>query len=334
MTPTPNPARISVALCTYNSGAYIDAQLRSILDQDLPVTEVVVGDDGSTDGTVDRIQEIAASHPHGSVVRIAFTERAGGVVANFSRTLAVCTGEFIALSDHDDVWHPHKTATLVPVLQQAGACAMVFSNARLIDADAHPTGQDLFTAYDVSDEELADVRSGNGPSSLVKRNIVTGATAMFTRDLLDVALPIPADFVHDEWLAFIAGTLGTLAVETTPLIDYRVHGTNQIGVPPSSLWGQVRVALRGRRSRYQVLGQRASELLDRVTGEGAGTSNPLDSVAELLAGKIAFESARAALPTFWPARLPGIMRRYRRGDYARYTHRPHLERWRDLIQPM
>lgn len=330
MPPTPSPT-ISVALCTYNSGDYIDVQLRSILDQDLPVTEVVVGDDGSTDGTVERIRAIATEHPRGSVVRIAFTDRAGGVVANFSRTLRACTGDVIALSDHDDAWHPAKTATLVPRLAAAGRWAMIFSDARLIDGEGEPTGRTLFEAYAVSDSELGAVREREAPNTLIRRNIITGATAMLSRDLLEPALPIPEGFIHDEWLAFVAASLGTLEVETTPLTDYRVHGTNQIGVPPSSLWGQVRVAMRARRSRYTDLAARARALHDRLSGHRPPASA---STLELLSAKATFEDARARMPAFWPARLPGIARRYRRGDYARFTHRPELERIRDLIQPM
>ncbi len=331
MTPPTQSPTISVALCTYNSGDYIDAQLRSILDQDLPVTEVVVGDDGSTDGTVDRIRAIAAEHPRGDTVRIAFTERAGGVVANFSRTLSACTGDVIALSDHDDAWHPAKTSTLVPQLAATGPRAMIFTDARLIDGNGAPTGRTLFEAYGVSDSELSDVREREAPSALIRRNIITGATAMLTRDLLEPALPIPRGFIHDEWLAFIAAATGTLEVETTPLIDYRVHGTNQIGVPPSSLWGQVRVAMRARRSRYEVLRDRARSLRERLASQSPQAS---EATLSLLAEKAAFEDARAHMPAFWPARLPGILKRYRRGDYARFTHRPELERLRDLIQPM
>ncbi len=331
MTSAKTSPTVSVALCTYNSGDYIDAQLRSILDQELPVTEVVVGDDGSSDATVERIRAIAAEHPRGEVVRIAFTDRAGGVVANFSRTLSACTGDVIALSDHDDVWHPAKTATLVPRLIDAGPRAMIFTDARLIDGNGEPTDRTLFEAYAVSDSELSAIRERNAPSALIRRNIITGATAMLTRDLLEPALPIPPGFIHDEWLAFIAATLGTLEVETTPLIDYRVHGTNQIGVPPSSLWGQVRVAMKARRNRYEVLASRARALRERLASHMPPAN---EATLDLLAEKSTFEDARARMPAFWPARLPGILARYRRGDYARFTHRPELERIRDLIQPM
>lgn len=320
---------ISVALCTYNSGPYIEAQLRSILGQELPVDEVIVGDDGSTDGTLERIAAVAESHPRGGVVRVAFTEPSGGVVPNFSRTLAACSGTVVALADHDDVWHASKTATLVPRLLAAGPRAMVFSDAVLVDSRGEADGRRLFAAYGVSAEELEAIESGHGATALIRRNIVTGATAMLTHDLLEVALPIPERFVHDEWLAFLAAALGTLAVERTPLIDYRVHGSNQIGVPPSTLGGQARVALRGRRRRYEDLRERAQSLRERLAEQGADAE-----VVALVDAKQAFESARAAMPAVRLARLAGIWRRYRHGDYARFTHRPSLERWRDAVQSM
>jgi len=330
MTGTDSPTvRLSVALCTYNSERFIERQLLSILDQDLPVDEVVIGDDGSTDSTLERIAAVAAEHPRGDVVRVAFTERSGGVVQNFSRTLAACTGDLIALSDHDDMWDPAKTATLVPRLSAAPRPAMVFTDARIIDDCNNFSGEHLFASYGVTDEELDAVAARRGAEYLVRRNIATGATAMLTRDLLDVALPVPELFVHDEWLALLAASLGTLMVDRTPLIDYRVHSTNQIGIPPRSLTGQARVALTGRRQRYVNLRDRAEALHDRLAGQGAS-----EEVLTLLADKAAFEAERSTMPWFWPARLPGILRRYRQGAYGRFTYRPSLERWRDLAQRM
>ncbi len=330
MTGNDSPTvRLSVALCTYNSERFIERQLLSILDQDLPVDEVVIGDDGSTDGTLERIAAVAVQHPRGDVVRIAFTERSGGVVQNFSRTLAACTGDLIALSDHDDMWDPAKTATLVPRLSAARHPAMIFTDARIIDDHNTFSGEHLFASYGVTEEELDAVADGRGADFLVRRNIATGATAMLTRDLLDVALPIPELFVHDEWLALLAASLGTLMVERTPLIDYRVHSSNQIGIPPQSLWGLARFALTGRRRRYITLHDRAQALHDRLAAQGAP-----DEVLALVADKAAFETERSTMPRFWPARLPGILRRYRTGKYGRFTHRPSLERWRDLAQRM
>lgn len=330
MTGADSPkVRLSVALCTYNSERFIERQLLSILDQDLPVDEVVIGDDGSTDGTLERIVALAAEHPRGDVVRIAFTERSGGVVQNFSRTLAACTGDLIALSDHDDMWDPAKTAALVPRLSAARRPAMIFTDARIIDDNNIFSGEHLFASYGVTEEELGAFDGGRGIDFLVRRNIATGATAMLTRDLLDVALPIPKLFIHDEWLALLATSLGTLMADRTPLIDYRVHSSNQIGIPPQSLLGLARFALAGRRQRYVNLRDRAEALHDRLAGQGAP-----EEVQTLVAGKAAFEAERSTMPWFWPARLPGILRRYRHGAYGRFTHRPSLELWRDLAQGM
>lgn len=321
--------RLSVALCTFNSGRFIENQLRSILDQNLPVDEVVIGDDGSSDDTLGRIANIASSHSLGHLVHVAFTKSSGGVTRNFARTLAACSGDLIALSDHDDWWHPEKTAVLVPQLVAAATPAMIFTNARIVnDAGTHG-GEDLFGSYGVTHGELDAIADGRGYEALIRRNIVTGATAMLSRDLLDVALPIPERFVHDEWLAFLAASLGTLLAETEPLIDYRVHGNNQIGIPPQSRWAQTRAAMDRRRDRYEVLHSRAEALHQRLVECQAP-----DQVVQLVSDKVAFEAQRAAMPSFRPARLPGILRRYRRGGYARFTHRPSLERWRDLVQPM
>lgn len=320
---------ISVALCTFNSVRFVEEQLISILDQELAVAEVVIGDDGSTDGTLDLISAVAARHVRGHVVRVAFTTASGGVTANFSRTLAACTGDVIALADHDDVWDPNKTAVLVPQLTAAEGPAMIFTDARIVNDQRRCFGVTLFEAYGVSQVEIGSIAQGRGAEVLIRRNIVTGATAMLTRDLLNVALPIPPLFVHDEWLAFLAASVGTLLVEEKPLIDYRVHGSNQIGIPPSTLLGQARIAARGTRERYEILVNRAEALSKSLASLGAP-----QAVQELIAQKAVFETKRASMPRFMPARLPGILRRYRDGSYQRFTHRPSLERWRDLVQRM
>src|SRR5689334_1932382 len=98
--------RISVAVATYNGAAHIAEQLESITSQSVPPAEVLVGDDGSTDGTVEVVQRFAEGSP--VPVRLTVHESRLGYAENFLRTAEQAEGDLIAFSDQDDVWMPDK----------------------------------------------------------------------------------------------------------------------------------------------------------------------------------------------------------------------------------
>jgi len=320
--------RISVALCTYNSGHYIDEQLGSILDQHRPVDEIVISDDGSTDDTLERVRRIAAEHPHGDVVRILDAGRAGGVIKNFQRALEHCTGDLVVLSDHDDVWRNDRIEKALAVMPADPAIpALVFSDARLVDENGDPRGRTLFQAYSVSDDELEWVTGERAFEVLGWRNIVTGATVMVNRALVDVALPLPERWIHDEWMAVLAAALGRILVIKEPLIDYRIHGRNQIGVPPRNPFAVAFIALKVGRERYHNLLLRTQFIDDRLKD-----AQVADEVHTLLAGRMEFEKARMAYGRWPHRRIRGIVKQWRSGRYRVYSRQPLGEALRDLLQ--
>src|SRR4051812_17502076 len=113
-------------MCTYNGAAYVAEQVSSILAQTRPAAELIVADEGSTDGTVDvvnaTIAAYRAQHPtiHLRVVLLPPESAPLGVAANFERALRAATSPIIALSDQDDVWHPERLARMVETLEEPG----------------------------------------------------------------------------------------------------------------------------------------------------------------------------------------------------------------------
>ncbi len=95
---------ISVSLCTYNGEQYIREQLQSIFNQSMPVDEVVIGDDGSSDATLSIINTFKEKYP----IRVLESGQKLGTIRNFLRTIFECTGDIIFLSDQDDIWVPCK----------------------------------------------------------------------------------------------------------------------------------------------------------------------------------------------------------------------------------
>lgn len=318
---------VSVALCTYNSARYITAQLASILAQEPAPLEVIVCDDCSTDETLDLVRRQAAEHPGGGAIRIAETTRVGGTVPNFARALAHCVADYVALSDHDDVWEPGRLSVALAAAQGAPRPALVFSDARLIDGEGAPLGRSLFEAYGIGPAELGAVRQGRAFEVLLRRNIVTGATVLFDRTLLEAAVPFGQKWVHDEWLAILAAALGSVICVEEPLINYRIHGANQIGIPPRSPFRRLWRALWPGNSRFINLQTRATDLAARLESAGAD-ARFLDAARRLLA----FENARreyAWLPLLRPR---AILRQWRIGAYKEFERWPAIEAWRDLLQ--
>jgi glycosyltransferase involved in cell wall biosynthesis len=322
------PPSVSVALCTYNGERFIEEQLRTILAQDAPAMEVVVSDDGSTDNTVAIIKAIAASAPGSTPIRLVHTDRVGGVALNFDRAIAECRGGIIALSDQDDRWHPHRLAAIVDLLAGHAAPSLVFGDATLINAGGEVLPGTLRDGLRLTRSERARLDSGRSFDALVRRNLVTGAVSAFTRDLYELATPFPDRWVHDEWLAIMAAGLGTLIPTTQILGDYRLHDTNQIGIPEGSVGSRLRRMLAPRGDRYVRLRDRSTALAARLAERGAP-----QRVLGLARRKEAFEDARARYPRSRLARVAPVLAQLARGNYRRLSSQGGLDAIRDLAQP-
>jgi glycosyltransferase involved in cell wall biosynthesis len=106
--PAPSPS-ISVVMPVYNAAAYLGPALASIAAQTVPVTEVIVVDDGSADGSA----AVATAHPLVTVIR---QPNQGAAIA-INRGVAAATGDYLAFLDADDLWAPEKLAKQLAVLE-------------------------------------------------------------------------------------------------------------------------------------------------------------------------------------------------------------------------
>ncbi|MCQ8103086.1 glycosyltransferase family 2 protein [Methylomonas sp. SURF-2] len=210
-------------MATYNGGAYLREQLDSILNQTHHNFELIVVDDGSNDETLAILNEYSRIdervHVFPSVENL-------GVVKNFERGLRLTNGDFIVLSDQDDIFRRDKFEVLLNTLRNNPNCDMVVSDLSLID-DNGKEFEKSFWKY----QHLKPV-VGKPFRRLMYSNFVTGCAAMFTRRLLNVALPFPNDCkVHDWWLAVVAASSrgGGICLIGEPLVFYRQHDNNVIG---------------------------------------------------------------------------------------------------------
>jgi hypothetical protein len=313
---------VSVALCTRNGARYLPEQVRSVCTQTPLPREIVLSDDGSTDDTLAVVRDTIAQC--GVADRIALQVFSNmpplGVTRNFEQAVRACSHELIALCDQDDVWHPGRMARMVAQFEARSDLLLLHTDARLVDAELKPLGSTLFHALEVQPAELAAIASGEAFGVLLRRNLVTGATTMFRKALLEAALPFPPEWVHDEWLGAVAAAIGRIDVLPEPTIDYRQHASNQIGARRLTLSEKMAKAFAERGDKHVARLRRAEALLQRLQQLGARVSAGYLGAQN---AKVAHQRFRAELPAARPLRLLPILIEAARGRYARFGRGGH-----------
>jgi glycosyltransferase involved in cell wall biosynthesis len=323
-----SPRRISVALCTFNGGRFLEAQLESILAQSRQPTEIVACDDGSTDQTLAILDGFRQRAPF--PVRIEHNQGTLGSTKNFEKAIGLCTGELIATSDQDDVWLPDKLALLAAAFDDASAPGLVFSDAEVVDEALRPLGHTMWESIRFGRRARRTVREGRWFDLLLRQWLVTGATMMFRADLRRAVLPIPESWIHDGWCAIIVGALAPLGLVERPLLRYRQHATQQIGGKKLTLRELYAKARELGPVHYRLAYERfllARERLQSVAGQ---VRDP--KYLALLDEKVGHEKRRLEIisdPSRW-RRVHGALRELARGNYRRFS--PSMKHFlKDLI---
>jgi len=320
MKPLSHP-RCTVVLCTYNGASFLPAQLDSLLIQSRPPDTLVVGDDGSTDATLDILVRFADQAPF-PVEILQGGNRPRGPAANFAHALEYASGDWFALCDQDDVWHPTKLEQLESALIASSDTLLAFSDASLVRADLSSLGSSMWQLVDLDARALEELAKDNALLLLLKRHRVMGASMAFTAQVRTLALPIPPGWPHDAWIAIVAATNGRLAALPRPLLDYRQHGNNAVGGLRPAFFNLVRQGLRSDRRAYLSIEiTRHLHLLARLESLLPDAADPhrLEMAIVLLKDKLAHLERRAALPDCLPARWPHVLKDWARGDYRRWT---------------
>jgi glycosyltransferase involved in cell wall biosynthesis len=229
---------VSVAMCCYNMAAFVEEQLDSIARQTRLPDELVVCDDGSQDGSMDILRAFAAKAPF--QVTVVQNEEQLGCNQNFEKAISLCRGDIIFLSDHDDVWRPHKIQLILDLMQDSSVGA-AFGNAAVVGADLAPLGFTLWDTCNFNPERRVRFAAGQQFPELIANNVIQGAAAAFRSSFRSSFRPIPPEWPHDYWIALIVSALSRIEFTEQLVLDYRQHGANLLGAgkpvrvkPPSS----------------------------------------------------------------------------------------------------
>ena len=223
--------RLSVAMCTYNGALYLQSQLESLATQRKLPDELVVCDDGSSDGTLSILERFAERAPF--AVRIVRNDANLGYSRNFMQAVHLCTGEGIALCDQDDLWYPNKLARFAEIFESDPKVEGVFSDGDLIDGNGSPLGTTLWRRFRFHAADQLRFRTGDGVDALLRRNVVTGMAFAFRSSAKSALAALPDSWIHDGWLAFLLAMRSKLFACPERLVAYRIHSSQSIGTPSS-----------------------------------------------------------------------------------------------------
>ncbi len=295
--------KVSIAMATYNGERFIEEQLASLAAQTRLPDELVVSDDGSQDGTLERVRIFAAQAPF--PVRILCNHPGRGVLDNFDRVIAACHGDIVFPCDQDDVWLPQKLSEMAGALARHPSAGMVISNSELVDERLRPTGRNLYTRRLHGTEHLY-ARGREAVRLVLGSGLVFGHTMAFRTLplLMRPASLVTSQSAYDVIRVLLAASFFDLVVIPHALTRYRRHEsqvTPSRDVSPGPL-ERIRQLVAGYEWQAATNARFARNLLQISTQlETLGVEH---DVIRFLRGKIRMATIQEAMP---PSRLRRVL---------------------------
>ena len=200
---------VSVCIATYNGERYIKEQVESILCQLNKEDEIIISDDGSKDETITVLESF-----HDKRIQIYYNTGRHGVVPNFENALNHSSGDYIFLSDQDDIWSADKVKICIEALKGVD---LVVHNSRVVTEREGRPEYDFFQWR----------HSGPGYWKNLYKNTFVGSCMAFRKEVKSYALPFPKHILwHDMWIGLIVEKYGASKFINNQLLYYRRHDIN------------------------------------------------------------------------------------------------------------
>src|SRR5690606_8988263 len=164
----------------------------SLLEQTYPNIEIIAVDDCSTDGTIEILALFHNNHPE--MLRIYHNNSNLGFTKNFEKAISLCTGEYIAPCDQDDVWAKDKIQLLI---NNIGNHILIYHDSRFIDRKGQDIGKNM-------SDTIEKMYAGNQNYFFLIDNTISGHAMLFSQTLKQYMFPFDGRFYHDWWIAFVA----------------------------------------------------------------------------------------------------------------------------------
>lgn len=211
--------KISVCMASYNGAEYISNQISSILKQLKEKDELIISDDGSTDGTIeiiksfnDRRISLLMHEKNPNIRKKTYPHYL--VSQNFENALKNSSGDIVFLADQDDVWIDNKVIVMLLYLEKY---SLVMSDCIVINEKNDVVSNHFFNSMDLP----------GGLFQNIIKPVYHGCCMAFRREVLDAALPFPKKMIlHDSWIGILAESFGNVKFVDERLVLYRRHFNN------------------------------------------------------------------------------------------------------------
>ncbi|NBC56698.1 MAG: glycosyltransferase [Bacteroidetes bacterium] len=205
---------VSIVLCTFNGEKFIKEQIESILSQTYTNFELIICDDNSTDSTAYILEGYAQKDDR---IKLLMNNKKLGYIKNFEKGIAQTRGEYIALSDQDDIWNNDKILKLQTNIKDN---CLIYSDSLIVNRHLKPLGKKMSTKKNMI--------STDNVLSFCLENSVSGHALMFKKSLLNNLFPFPPQVPHDWWISFNAALIGKVKYLDETLVQYRIHNNNAL----------------------------------------------------------------------------------------------------------
>ena len=221
---------VDILMATFNGEKYLNEQLTSLEHQTWSQWRLTVCDDGSSDRTVEILEEFQRRMGKEKVRIIRNDPPTGSAKNNFIQMLKECGGQYIMCCDQDDLWHTDKIKKTLGCMcrmeEKYGRQTplMVHTDLRVVNEALH----ELHPGF----HKYVDLFHDGRLSHELIQNQVTGCTVMINgalRSYLDRIDDFDSILMHDHWLAITAIVFGKIGYLNVATIDYRQHGDNSVG---------------------------------------------------------------------------------------------------------
>lgn len=227
------PASISVAVPCYNHAAFIEERLASIVAQRRAIDEIIVIDDASTDGSLDRVRAFAERSPVPIEV-VARQTNSGSPFSAWAEGAAMARGELLWIAESDDLADPRLLERLAPFLERDPRVVLAYCQSSVIGPQGERLADDhLFYTDEIDPRRwespyLVDGETEIRTALAIKNTIPNVSGVLFRRDALaEVAPAIVGDRYCGDWRAYaLLAARGWIGFSPEPLNAARRHGRN------------------------------------------------------------------------------------------------------------
>lgn len=220
---------ISVAMATYNGQDYIERQLDSIFSQTLPIDELIICDDGSSDNTVEVIQNYMTIHSK-YPIHFFVNEKNLGYRNNFHKAMTLCSGDYTFLCDQDDLWKENKVEVMIQTMKEHPHIQVLASAFTFMNEQDQPIQESMHTMYTkkVEEHELHQVYF----DEYLTHNYFQGCALVLNQKIKNQIVEHFSDKIPHDWLInMTAAKEAGMYFLNESLFYYRIHSNNAVGVP-------------------------------------------------------------------------------------------------------